>query len=184
MVVLIAFAFLLIDLKVIPLLKRRVAVFSIVCRLSEPNMASISAQLEELYMAHSRKDMNDTLTGVLMSACAPAVAVPSRLVMEHMLLVSILHRTVGIEVGLCRALNVLVSMTDLRRLGTTRLSPIIRGHVWGALGLAQRPLLCLGRSSMFVTHYALDGLPFLGVPHVNTGLFQTFRVQWFVWSCS
>ncbi|XP_019598073.2 nucleolar MIF4G domain-containing protein 1 isoform X2 [Rhinolophus sinicus] len=68
-------------------------------RLSEPNMASISAQLEELYMAHSRKDMNDTLTGVLMSACAPAVAVPSRLVMEHMLLVSILHRTVGIEVG-------------------------------------------------------------------------------------
>ncbi|XP_032955135.1 nucleolar MIF4G domain-containing protein 1 isoform X1 [Rhinolophus ferrumequinum] len=68
-------------------------------RLSEPNMASISGQLEELYMAHSRKDMNDTLTGVLMSACAPATPVPSRLVMEHMLLVSILHRTVGIEVG-------------------------------------------------------------------------------------
>lgn len=131
LVVLIAFSFILIDLKVIPLLKCRMAVFSIVCRLSEPNMASISAQLEELYMTHSRKDMNDTLTGVLMSACAPAVAVPSRLVMEHMLLVSILHRTVGIEVGLCRGLNVLVSVTDLRRLSTTR---SVSHHPWPRLG--------------------------------------------------
>lgn len=64
-------------------------------------MASISGQLEELYMAHSRKDMSDTLTGILMSACAPGTAMPGRLVMEHVLLVSILHRTVGIEVG-CR----------------------------------------------------------------------------------
>lgn len=62
-------------------------------------MASISGQLEELYMAHSRKDMSDTLTGILMSACAPGTAMPGRLVMEHVLLVSILHRTVGIEVG-------------------------------------------------------------------------------------
>ncbi|XP_066092595.1 nucleolar MIF4G domain-containing protein 1 isoform X1 [Saccopteryx bilineata] len=68
-------------------------------RLSELNMASISGQLEELYMAHSRKDMNDTLTGVLLSACAPGMTMPSRLVMEHVLLVSILHCTVGIEVG-------------------------------------------------------------------------------------
>ncbi|KAK2494131.1 hypothetical protein MC885_018997 [Smutsia gigantea] len=68
-------------------------------RLSEPNMASISGQLEELYMAHSRKDMNGVLTDVLMSACAPGTAMPSRLVMEHVLLVSILHHTVGTEVG-------------------------------------------------------------------------------------
>ncbi|XP_019785810.2 nucleolar MIF4G domain-containing protein 1 isoform X1 [Tursiops truncatus] len=68
-------------------------------RLSEPNLASISGQLEELYMGHSRKDMNDTLTGVLLSACAPDTAMPARLVMEHVLLVSILHCTVGIEVG-------------------------------------------------------------------------------------
>ncbi|XP_032338879.1 nucleolar MIF4G domain-containing protein 1 isoform X2 [Camelus ferus] len=66
-------------------------------RLSEPNLASISGQLEELYMAHSRKDVSDTLTGVLLSACAPDAAMPSRLVMEHVLLVSILHCTVGIE---------------------------------------------------------------------------------------
>ncbi|XP_006887718.1 PREDICTED: nucleolar MIF4G domain-containing protein 1 [Elephantulus edwardii] len=68
-------------------------------RLSEPNMASISGQLEELYMANSRKDMNDTLTGMLMSACVTATVMPSRLMMEHVLLVSILHHTVGIEVG-------------------------------------------------------------------------------------
>ncbi|XP_004403542.1 PREDICTED: nucleolar MIF4G domain-containing protein 1 [Odobenus rosmarus divergens] len=68
-------------------------------RLSEPSVASISRQLEGLYVAHSRKDMNDTLTGALLSACAPDTAMPSRLVMEHMLLLSVLHRTVGVEVG-------------------------------------------------------------------------------------
>uniref|UniRef100_K7GIM2 Nucleolar MIF4G domain-containing protein 1 n=2 Tax=Pelodiscus sinensis TaxID=13735 RepID=K7GIM2_PELSI len=68
-------------------------------RLSEPNLASISGQLEELYMANSRKDMNETLTDVLMNACVTAAMMPVRLMMEHVLLVSILHHTVGIEVG-------------------------------------------------------------------------------------
>uniref|UniRef100_A0A8C3GF55 Nucleolar MIF4G domain-containing protein 1 n=1 Tax=Cairina moschata TaxID=8855 RepID=A0A8C3GF55_CAIMO len=68
-------------------------------RLSEPNLSSISGQLEELYMANSRKDMNETLTDILMNACVTAVAMPARLMMEHVLLVSVLHHTVGIEVG-------------------------------------------------------------------------------------
>ncbi|KFV04408.1 Nucleolar MIF4G domain-containing protein 1, partial [Pterocles gutturalis] len=68
-------------------------------RLSEPNMSSISGQMEELYMANSRKDMNETLTDILMNACVTAVAMPARLMMEHVLLVSILHHNVGIEVG-------------------------------------------------------------------------------------
>ncbi|POI36088.1 hypothetical protein CIB84_000157 [Bambusicola thoracicus] len=68
-------------------------------RLSEPNLSSISGQLEELYMANSRKDMNETLTSILMNACVTAVAMPARLMMEHVLLVSILHQTVGTEVG-------------------------------------------------------------------------------------
>lgn len=67
-------------------------------RLSEPNLSSISGQLEELYMANSRKDMNETLTDILMNACVTAVAMPARLMMEHVLLVSVLHHTVGIEV--------------------------------------------------------------------------------------
>ncbi|XP_072268700.1 nucleolar MIF4G domain-containing protein 1 [Pyxicephalus adspersus] len=68
-------------------------------RLSEPNMSSISGQLEELYMTNSRKDMNDTVTTVLCNACITPSKLPDRLMMEHVLLISILHHTVGIEVG-------------------------------------------------------------------------------------
>ncbi|KAK7881765.1 hypothetical protein WMY93_030174 [Mugilogobius chulae] len=68
-------------------------------RLSEPNMASISGQLEEMYMSCSRKDMNDTLTEVLLAACVTSSLMPDRLLMEHVLLVSVLHHTVGLEVG-------------------------------------------------------------------------------------
>ncbi|XP_078393240.1 nucleolar MIF4G domain-containing protein 1 [Cetorhinus maximus] len=68
-------------------------------RLSAPNMASISSQLEELYMTNSRKDMNDTLTDVLLAACVTPALMPNRLMMEHVLLISILHHNVGIEVG-------------------------------------------------------------------------------------
>lgn len=76
-------------------------------RLSEPNLASISGQLEELYMANSRKDMNETLTDILMSACVTASVMPPRLMMEHILLVSILHNTVGIEVIFLCCISVL-----------------------------------------------------------------------------
>ncbi|XP_077365507.1 nucleolar MIF4G domain-containing protein 1 [Festucalex cinctus] len=71
----------------------------LVNRLSEPNMSSISGQLEALYMSRSRKDMNDTLTEVLLAACVTPALMPDRLLMEHVLLVSILHHTVGLEVG-------------------------------------------------------------------------------------
>uniref|UniRef100_A0A8D0L2A5 Nucleolar protein with MIF4G domain 1 n=1 Tax=Sphenodon punctatus TaxID=8508 RepID=A0A8D0L2A5_SPHPU len=66
-------------------------------------MASVSGQLEELYMANSRNDMNETLTSVLMNACVTAHLMPARLIMEHVLLVSILHHTVGIEVTLFKS---------------------------------------------------------------------------------
>uniref|UniRef100_A0A3Q1HKF9 Nucleolar MIF4G domain-containing protein 1 n=1 Tax=Anabas testudineus TaxID=64144 RepID=A0A3Q1HKF9_ANATE len=78
-------------------LKRNVK--GLVNRLSEPNMGSISSQLEELYMSYSRKDMNDTLTEVLLTACVTPTLMPDRLLMEHILLVSILHHAVGLEVG-------------------------------------------------------------------------------------
>lgn len=78
-------------------LKRNVK--GLVNRLSEANIASISSQLEELYMSCSRKDMNDTLTEVLLAACVTPTLMPDRLLMEHILLVSVLHHTVGLEVG-------------------------------------------------------------------------------------
>nr|XP_003469485.3 nucleolar MIF4G domain-containing protein 1 isoform X1 [Cavia porcellus] len=86
-------------------------------RLSEPNMAFISGQLEELYMAHSRKDMSDTLTATLMDACVTSSTMPSRLMMEHVLLVSILHHTVGIEVGACFLEAVVRKFDDVYRNG-------------------------------------------------------------------
>ncbi|KAM3593416.1 uncharacterized protein V6R79_012506 [Siganus canaliculatus] len=90
-------------------LKRNVK--GLVNRLSEPNMASISGQLEELYMSCSRKDMNDTLAEVLLAACVTPALMPDRLLMEHVLLVSILHHSVGLEVG-ANFLETVVRMFD------------------------------------------------------------------------
>ncbi|XP_044535888.1 nucleolar MIF4G domain-containing protein 1 [Gracilinanus agilis] len=87
-------------------------------RLSEPNMASISGQLEELYMANSRKDMNDTLTDILMNACVTEAVMPARLMMEHVLLVSILHHTVGIEVGAHFLEAVVKKFDELHKTGS------------------------------------------------------------------
>lgn len=47
----------------------------------------------------SRKDMNDTITEVLLAACVTPSLMPDRLLMEHVLLVSVLHYAVGLEVG-------------------------------------------------------------------------------------
>ncbi|TRY88693.1 hypothetical protein DNTS_026132, partial [Danionella cerebrum] len=44
--------------------KLKRSVKGLINRLSQPNMASISSQLEQMYMSSSRKDMNDTLTDV------------------------------------------------------------------------------------------------------------------------
>ncbi|XP_073533790.1 nucleolar MIF4G domain-containing protein 1 [Phyllobates terribilis] len=77
----------------------RKSVKGLMNRLSEPNMASISGQLEELYMSNSRKDMSDTLSDITLNACITSAKMPDRLMMEHVLLISILHHTVGIEVG-------------------------------------------------------------------------------------
>lgn len=78
-------------------------------------MAYVSGQLEELYMRSSRKDMNDTLTEVLLAACVTPALMPDRLLMEHVLLISILHHSVGLEVNtpppsLCDATKVFFSL--------------------------------------------------------------------------
>lgn len=126
-------------------------------------MASISGQLEELYMAHSRKDVSDTLAGALLSACAPAVPVPGRLVMEHVLLVSVLHRTVGVEVG-------------PRRCPAWGAAPsVLPGH-GQRLALATSRL-CSAPQHVLVTSLVGDW-PSPFVSHSDTDLFQTLRVQW------
>ncbi|XP_031353457.1 nucleolar MIF4G domain-containing protein 1 isoform X1 [Photinus pyralis] len=68
-------------------------------RLAESNMHSIASQIEDLYMNNSRNDMNDTLTTLLFDSLVTPVLTPERLMLEHMLLVTILHANVGTEVG-------------------------------------------------------------------------------------
>lgn len=80
-------------------------------------MPYVSGQLEELYMNTSRKDMNDTLTEVLLAACVTPALMPDRLLMEHVLLISILHYSVGIEVNTSTSfLNISVKICYLNSL--------------------------------------------------------------------
>ncbi|XP_014669314.1 PREDICTED: nucleolar MIF4G domain-containing protein 1-like [Priapulus caudatus] len=68
-------------------------------RLSESNIAATSAQVAQLYLSHSKNDMNTTLVATVQSACMGPVQTPERLAMEHSMLVSVLHHNVGSEVG-------------------------------------------------------------------------------------
>lgn len=50
-------------------------------------------------MSHSRNDMNESLTHLLFESLVGPVLTPERLIMEHAMLVAILHANVGTEVG-------------------------------------------------------------------------------------
>lgn len=68
-------------------------------RLAESNMHSIATQIEELYMKNSRNDMNQTLTNLINEALITDISTPERLLMEHVMLIAILHANIGTEVG-------------------------------------------------------------------------------------
>ncbi|CAG9839784.1 unnamed protein product [Diabrotica balteata] len=68
-------------------------------RLAESNMHSIASQIEDLYMNNSRNDMNDTLTNLMMESLVAEVLTPERLMIEHVVLLIVLHANVGTEVG-------------------------------------------------------------------------------------
>lgn len=68
-------------------------------RLAESNMHGIATQIEELYMNNSRNDMNDTLTNLIMDSLVTEVLAPERLLIEHVVLLTVLHANVGTEVG-------------------------------------------------------------------------------------
>lgn len=62
-------------------------------------MHNISTQIENLYMNNSRNDMNETLTNLLLESLISPVVTPERLLLEHIMLVAILHANVGTEIG-------------------------------------------------------------------------------------
>ncbi|XP_053689718.1 nucleolar MIF4G domain-containing protein 1 homolog [Sabethes cyaneus] len=68
-------------------------------RLAESNVHKISIELDNLYMQHARFDMNNTLTDLVLEAIVSPSLAPERMVLEHTLLVTILHANVGSEVG-------------------------------------------------------------------------------------
>lgn len=68
-------------------------------RLSEANMHKISTYIDNLYMQNSRYDMNNTMTTLITDSLITNVLAPERMVMEHMMLMAVLHANVGTEVG-------------------------------------------------------------------------------------
>lgn len=68
-------------------------------RLSETNMHKIATDIDNLYMQNSRHDMNNTMSTLIVDALITNVLAPERMVMEHMMLIAVLHANVGTEVG-------------------------------------------------------------------------------------
>jgi nucleolar MIF4G domain-containing protein 1 len=68
-------------------------------RLSETNLLRIANDIDALYMNNARFDMNNTLTALILEAVVAPTLSPDRMVLEHTLLVALLHANVGSEVG-------------------------------------------------------------------------------------
>uniref|UniRef100_A0AAG5DRW4 MI domain-containing protein n=1 Tax=Anopheles atroparvus TaxID=41427 RepID=A0AAG5DRW4_ANOAO len=68
-------------------------------RLAESNVHRISIDLDHIYMQNARHDMNSTLATLILEAIVAPTLTPDRMVLEHVLLVAILHANVGSEVG-------------------------------------------------------------------------------------
>jgi nucleolar MIF4G domain-containing protein 1 len=76
-------------------------------------MQGICGQIDQLYLHHSRADMNESLTQILVASCITPVLMPERLGLEMAMMVAVLHSNVGTEVGK----NSLVEPWDTRPLG-------------------------------------------------------------------
>ncbi|XP_071942188.1 nucleolar MIF4G domain-containing protein 1-like [Antedon mediterranea] len=85
--------------KQLELEKLRKQVKGLINRLSEANLQWICSQVEDLYLKHSRNDMNEALTTIILQVCVSPSLTPERLVLEHVLLIAILHTSIGSEVG-------------------------------------------------------------------------------------
>ena len=62
-------------------------------------MVSVSAQVEDLYRQNSRMEMTELLADLLLEACVSSVLIPERLVMEHAMLIAVLHGNIATDIG-------------------------------------------------------------------------------------
>lgn len=68
-------------------------------RLSEANMHKIASDIEMLFMQNTSFDVKQTLTNLMLDSLISPSLAPERMVMEHAMLVAVLHANVGSEVG-------------------------------------------------------------------------------------
>nr|CAI5818814.1 unnamed protein product [Callosobruchus analis] len=68
-------------------------------RLTESNMHSIATTIEDMYMNNSRNHMNESLTSLILDTLVTEIITPERLLIEHIVLLAVLHANVGTEVG-------------------------------------------------------------------------------------
>lgn len=68
-------------------------------RLAEANMQRIAIDIENLYMQNPRHDMNTTLADLILAALVSNMIANERMVLEHMLLLAVLHANIGSEIG-------------------------------------------------------------------------------------
>ena len=52
-----------------------------------------------MFSEHSRGEMGEALTANMMESCVSFSLAPEKLVMEHMMLIAILHHNIGSEIG-------------------------------------------------------------------------------------
>lgn len=71
----------------------------LVNRLAESNLGGIAGEIEGTYLRHSRNDVSEVMTSLLMEAVVGPTLTPERLVQELALLVALLSANVGSEVG-------------------------------------------------------------------------------------
>lgn len=78
-------------------LKRQVNGF--INRLAETNLHRISIDIENLYSANARNDMNTVLSEVIQNSLISNVISRERAVLEQALLIAVLHANIGSEIG-------------------------------------------------------------------------------------
>ncbi|XP_056015685.1 nucleolar MIF4G domain-containing protein 1-like [Ostrea edulis] len=71
----------------------------LVNRASEANMSQICSQIEAVYRSNSRAEVTEILSAIVIDACVSVTMTPERLAMEMMMLITILHGNMGMEVG-------------------------------------------------------------------------------------
>ncbi|KAG5679312.1 hypothetical protein PVAND_008887 [Polypedilum vanderplanki] len=68
-------------------------------RLAESNLHRISIDIENVYNSNSRNDTNTVLIEVMLNSIVLNVLSRERLVLEHTLLIAVLHANLGSEIG-------------------------------------------------------------------------------------